>query len=195
MITFNVSNREKKKKTKGKRKTNQMLWAESLLHNFIISKENKIIPFYHNDTVWLINSKRRRWKWLRGESGKWNFTDLSKFHRLLSLLRRLGDKKIAEKGRKKKERKEKKTPPQDMIMIQLIFMMAVDWVPLKFREQSMALKVNHEIDFFNMNRIRLNIDTHFRFSVRTQKGKSEKKMGRLMETSRLLFFCWYSPGA
>lgn len=45
-------------------------------------------------------------------------------------------------------------------------MMAVDWVPLKIREQSMALKVNHEIDFFNMSGIRLNIDIHFHCSLR-----------------------------
>lgn len=46
--------------------------------------------------------------------------------------------------------KGEKISPQDMIMIQLIFMMAVDWVPLKIREQSMALKVNRtKLIFFS----------------------------------------------
>lgn len=113
--------------------------------------------------AWLINlracaTRRRTVERRKEKQEDILFTDLSEFRRLLCSCH------IAKSvfGAGKREKKERKKPPQDMIMIQLIFMMAVDWVPLKIREQSMALKVNHEIDFFNMSRIRLNIDIHFR---------------------------------
>lgn len=78
LITFNIYLRNSAKGGE--------LFGGSLLQNFIKSDKNKIIPFYHNDMVWLINlfsfrGELRGWKakhetQKRGEENKRNlFTD------------------------------------------------------------------------------------------------------------------------
>lgn len=63
LITFNISLRNSAKGGE--------LFGGSLLQNFIKSDKNKIIPFYHNDMVWLINLFfSRRIAGVKGET--WN---------------------------------------------------------------------------------------------------------------------------
>lgn len=87
LITFNISLRNSAKGGE--------LFGGSLLQNFIKSDKNKIIPFYHNDMVWLINlfsfrgelrgwkAKHETQKKRRGKQEEFIHRFYQKCHRLL----------------------------------------------------------------------------------------------------------------